>query len=107
MFVIQPGNRKIVGTVGMLQFEVIQHRLINEYGANCRFSPKNYYKACWITTDNNDQLQSFLKAKASYLAKDKDDNVVFLAETQFLLAMAEQDYPDLTFHKTSAFKLDQ
>ncbi len=107
MFIIQPGNRKIVGTVGMLQFEVIQHRLVNEYGANCRFSPKNYYKACWITTDNNDQLQSFIKAKASYLAKDKDDNVVFLAETQFLLAMAEQDYPDLTFHKTSAFKLDQ
>jgi peptide chain release factor 3 len=107
MFIMQPGNRKIVGTVGMLQFEVIQHRLINEYGANCRFSPKNYYKACWITTENKEQLSAFIKAKASYLAKDKDDNVVFLAETQFLLAMAEQDYPDLTFHKTSAFKLDQ
>lgn len=106
MFIMQPGNRKIVGTVGMLQFEVIQHRLINEYGANCRFVPKNYYKACWITTDNEEQLESFKRAKGNYLAKDKDDNLVFLAETQFLLTMAEQDYPELTFHKTSEFKLD-
>jgi len=106
MFIMQPGNRKIVGTVGQLQFEVIQHRLINEYGANCRFAPKNYFKACWVTTDNKTQLESFIKAKGNYLAKDKDDNLVFLAETQFLLNMAEQDYPDLTFHKTSDFKLE-
>jgi peptide chain release factor 3 len=105
MFIMQPGNRKIVGTVGMLQFEVIQHRLINEYGANCRFSPKNFYKACWITTDNDEQLNSFMRAKGNFLAKDKDGNLVFLAETQFLLTMAEQDYPDITFHKTSEFKL--
>jgi peptide chain release factor 3 len=105
LFIMQPGNRKIVGTVGMLQFEVIQHRLINEYGANCRFSPKNFYKACWITTDNEEQLNAFIRAKGNYLAKDKDGNLVFLAETQFLLTMAEQDYPDITFHKTSEFKL--
>jgi peptide chain release factor 3 len=106
MFVMQPGNRKIVGTVGMLQFEVIQHRLINEYGANCRFVPKNFYKACWITSDNQEQLTSFMRAKGNYIAIDKDDNLVFLAETQFLLTMAEQDYPELIFHKTSDFKLD-
>ncbi len=105
MFIMQPGNRKIVGTVGMLQFEVIQHRLIHEYGANCRFVPKNFYKACWITTSNEEQFNSFVRAKGNYLAKDKDGNPVFLAETQFLLSMAEQDYPDLTFHKTSEFKL--
>jgi peptide chain release factor 3 len=106
MFIMQPGNRKIVGTVGQLQFEVIQHRLINEYGANCRFAPKNYYKACWVTTDKSEQLDSFIRAKSNYLAKDKDGNLVFLAETPFLLNMAEQDYPDLTFHRTSEFKLD-
>jgi peptide chain release factor 3 len=106
MFTVQPGNRKIVGTVGQLQFEVIQYRLIHEYGASCRFAPKNYVKACWITTDNKEQLESFTKAKGSHLAKDKDGNLVFLAETPFLLTMAEQDYPDLVFHKTSEFKLE-
>src|SRR5690606_33948949 len=92
MFVMQPGNRKIVGTVGQLQFDVIQYRLINEYGANCRFTPKSYTKAVWITSDNDEQLESFKRAKTNHLAIDKDGNLVFLAETQFLLQMAEQDY---------------
>jgi peptide chain release factor 3 len=107
LFIQQPGNRKIVGTVGQLQFEVIQHRLINEYGANCRFVPRNFSKATWVTSDNMEQLETFKRAKLSSLAYDKDENLVFLAETPFLLTMAEQDYPDLTFHQTSAFKLEK
>jgi peptide chain release factor 3 len=106
LFVQQPGNRKIVGTVGQLQFEVINYRLIHEYGANCRFVPRNYFKACWITSNDKIQLESFRRAKANYLAVDKDDNLVFLAETTFLLSMAEQDYPDITFHKSSEFMLE-
>ncbi len=107
LFIQQPGNRKIVGTVGQLQFEVINYRLINEYGAKCRFVPRNYFKACWITTENEEQLETFKKAKHNLLATDKDDNLVFLAETTFLLQMAERDYPDITFHKTSEFMLDK
>ncbi|MFM7758466.1 MAG: peptide chain release factor 3 [Crocinitomicaceae bacterium] len=106
LFIQQPGNRKIVGTVGQLQFEVINYRLIHEYGANCRFVPRNYFKACWITSDNDEQLISFKRAKSNYIAEDKDGHLVFLAETTFLLNMAEQDYPDLVFHKTSEFMLD-
>ena len=106
LFIQQPGNRKIVGTVGQLQFEVINYRLIHEYGANCRFVPRNYFKACWITSNDKIQLESFRRAKANYLAVDKDDNLVFLAETTFLLSMAEQDYPEITFHKSSEFMLE-
>ncbi|MBM3455447.1 MAG: peptide chain release factor 3, partial [Bacteroidetes bacterium] len=95
----------IVGTVGQLQFEVINYRLIHEYGANCRFVPRNYFKACWITSDNEEQLNSFKRAKSNYIAEDKDGHLVFLSETSFLLQMAEQDYPNLTFHKTSEFML--
>jgi peptide chain release factor 3 len=106
LFIQQPGNRKIIGTVGQLQFEVINYRLEHEYGAKCRFAPKNYFKACWLTTDNKEQLEAFKRSKARYIALDKDDNLVFLAETPFLLSMAEQDYPDIKFHKTSEFKLE-
>lgn len=106
LFTQQPGNRKIIGTVGELQFDVIKYRLEHEYGAKCSFIPKRYYKACWITTDNEDQLEQFKRAKANYMALDKDDKDVFLAETQFLLQMAQQDYPDLNFHFTSEFKLN-
>ncbi len=105
LFTMQPGNRKIVGTVGALQFDVIQYRLEHEYGAKCEFVPKNFHMACWITTDNEEQLDRFSKVKATSIATDKDGNLVFLAESPFLLQMAEQDYPDLTFHRTSEFKL--
>lgn len=106
MFIQQPGNRKIIGTVGQLQFEVINYRLEHEYGAKCRFVPRNYTKACWLTSDNDEQMESFKRAKANSIAHDKDGNLVFLAETPFLLQMAEQDYPDITFHRTSEFKLE-
>lgn len=106
LFIQQPGNRKIVGTVGQLQFEVIAYRLDHEYGAKCRFVPKSYYKACWLTSDNEEQLAAFIRAKSNYMAKDKDDNHVFMAETSFLLQMAQKDYPEINFHFTSAFKLE-
>lgn len=107
LFIQQPGSRKIVGTVGQLQFEVINYRLEHEYGAKCRFVPRPFHKACWITTENEEQLAAFKRAKASYIAYDKEDNLVFLAETAFILQMAEQDYPELKFHKTSEFMLEQ
>ena len=105
LFIQQPGNRKIVGTVGQLQFDVILHRLINEYGAKCSFTPRNYHTACWITCEDDVKLKEFMRSKAGNIAEDKDGNMVFLAETPFLLQMAERDYPDITFHKTSEFKV--
>jgi peptide chain release factor 3 len=105
LFIQEPGSRKIVGTVGQLQFDVILYRLTNEYGAKCSFTPLNYHKACWVTSENKEQLESFKKSKTGNLASDKQGNLVFLAETPFLLEMAERDYPDLTFHKTSEFKV--
>lgn len=105
LFIQEPGSRKIVGTVGQLQFDVILYRLTHEYGAKCSFTPIGYHKACWITSDNQQQMDEFLRAKTGNIAKDKDGNLVFLAETVFLLQMAERDYPDITFHTTSEFKV--
>ncbi len=105
MFIQEPGSRKIIGTVGQLQFEVILYRLLHEYGAKCSFTPMNYHKACWITSDKPAEIEKFMRAKVGSIAKDKDENYVFLAETSFLLEMAERDYPEITFHKTSEFKV--
>ncbi|MDB4533334.1 peptide chain release factor 3 [Vicingaceae bacterium] len=106
LFIQQPGNRKIVGTVGELQFEVIQYRLEHEYGASAAFEAKNLHKACWMTTDNEAKMEDFIRRKAQNIAKDKDGNYVFLAQTRFLLQSAEADYPEITFHTTSEFKTE-
>ena len=47
LFTKEDNGRKIIGTVGALQFEVIQYRLKNEYGASCNYEPVNLHKACW------------------------------------------------------------
>tara|TARA_B100000768_G_scaffold8406_1_gene8791 strand:- start:2007 stop:3056 length:1050 start_codon:yes stop_codon:yes gene_type:complete len=107
LFIMQPGNRKIIGTVGELQFEVIQYRLKQEYGASCSFVSRNFFKACWMTSSKNDTIKDFIKRKSTNVAYDKDENPVFLAPSPFLLAQAEGDYPEITFHKTSEFKLDE
>ena len=107
LFVMQPGNRKIIGTVGELQFEVIQYRLKQEYGATCSFVSRNFFKACWMTSSDDDKLEDFIKRKSANIAYDKDNNSIFLAPSPFLLAQAESDYPEIIFHKTSEFKLDE
>lgn len=105
LFTMQPGNRKIIGTVGELQFEVIQHRLQNEYGAKCRFEARPFSKACWLTSKNEQALDEFIRLKSSFIAYDKDENPVFMAETDWILRMNIDNNPEITFHTTSDFKL--
>lgn len=105
LFTLQPGNRKVIGTVGELQFEVIQYRLLNEYGASCRFEARPYSKACWITSEDPAKLAEFIRLKSNYIAYDKDENPVFLAETDWILRMNKENNPDIEFHTTSEFKL--
>ena len=105
LFIQQPGNRKILGTVGELQFEVIQYRLKHEYGASCSFRGLPYHKATWLTSDNKDSINTFTRIKSRNCVQDKDENWVFLADSPFLLQMAQSDYPDIEFHTTSEFKV--
>ena len=59
------GNKKIIGCVGELQFEVIQYRLLQEYGASCEFKSLPYYKACWITSEDAAKLEAFTRFKTN------------------------------------------
>jgi peptide chain release factor 3 len=103
LFTSQFNGRKIIGTVGALQFEVIEHRLNHEYNAQCRYEPINLYKACWIKSENSAQLADFKKRKNQYMAKDKQGRDVFLADSSYMLQMAQQNFEDIEFHFTSEF----
>ena len=103
LFVNQFNGRKLIGTVGQLQFEVIQYRLLNEYGAQCRWEPINLYKACWIESDDAEALAAFKKRKHQFMAVDRDGRDVFLADSGYVLQMAQSDFPKIRFHFTSEF----
>ncbi|MCR5569884.1 MAG: peptide chain release factor 3 [Paludibacteraceae bacterium] len=103
LFTNQFNGRRIVGTVGQLQFEVIQYRLEHEYNAQCRWEPISLYKACWIESDDKAQLEDFKKRKFQYMATDKDGRDVFLADSGYILQMAQSDFPHIKFHFSSEF----
>jgi peptide chain release factor 3 len=107
LFTQQPGNIKIIGTVGDLQFEVIQFRLLAEYGAACEFRPLSYEKACWFTSENKEALAKFNTIKRHNIAQDKEGRPVFLADSLWALKMTQDNYPDIQFHFTSEFTTEQ
>ena len=106
LFTLELNGRKVIGTVGALQYEVIQYRLEHEYGAKCTYENLNVYKACWIEEEDekNDEFKEFMRVKQRYLAKDKHGQLVFLADSAFSLQMTQQKYPSITFHFISEFK---
>ncbi len=104
LFILNLNGRKVIGTVGALQFEVIQYRLLHEYGAQCSYENLNVFKACWIEAEEkNEDFKEFKRIKQKFLAHDKSGKLVFLADSAFSLQMAQEQYPDLKFHFTSEF----
>lgn len=106
LFTLDLNNRKVIGTVGALQFEVIQYRLEHEYGASCSYENVNVHKACWVAPEdkNNDQFKEFKRVKQRYLAKDKKGRMVFLADSAFTVQMTQEKYPTVKLHFVSEYK---
>jgi peptide chain release factor 3 len=95
------GNKKIIGCVGELQFEVIQYRLLHEYGASVVFNTLPFYKACWLTSNDSKKLEDFLRFKQANSGEDKDGNPVYLAQSEWFLNTERNNNPDIEFHFTS------
>jgi peptide chain release factor 3 len=101
LFTRESDGRRIIGVVGNLQFDVIQYRMEHEYGARVTYEPANLYKACWVTCTNEAAFKSFRERRSRDLALDKFANLVFLAESAWMLKMAQENHPDVQFHFTS------
>ena len=102
LFIQKKNGRKIIGTVGQLQYEVIEYRLKHEYGATSKYESLNIHKACWLSGDE-DELEEFKRKKYHAIATDKHGQDVFLAESSHELRMAQSNFPNIEFH----FKSEQ
>jgi len=105
LFILNLNGRKVIGTVGALQFEVIQYRLEHEYGAKCSYENLNMHKVCWVEPEDekNNEYKEFLRIKQRFLAKDKEGQLVFLADSSFTIQMTQNKYPSVKLHFTSEF----
>lgn len=104
LFTQQPGNRKIIGTVGELQFDVIKFRLEHEYGARCEFRTLNFSKAFWITADTPAQLDQFISHRSIAIAYDKENRPVYFSENEWMMKLIKQSSAGVHFHTTSEFE---
>lgn len=105
LFTLELNNRKVIGTVGALQYEVIQYRLEHEYGAKCTYENFPVHKACWVKPDDakNDEFKEFRRIKQKFLAHDKYGQLVFLADSDFTIQMTQSKYPSVKLYFTSEF----
>lgn len=105
LFTLEMNGRKIIGTVGALQYEVIQYRLEHEYGAKCTYEPIGIHKACWVEADEkSEEFREFSKLKQRFLARDKYNQLVFLADSSFTISMTQEKFPNIRLHFISEFK---
>lgn len=99
--VFRPINnaQQILGALGILQFDVVAHRLKHEYGVDCIFENININTARWVLGDEKDI--AVLKAKVGHhLAIDSNGDLTYLAPTRVNLDLTIERYPNLEFVAT-------
>ena len=96
---------RLSGTVGALQYEVIQYRLEHEYSAKATYEPFSVHKACWVEVEDekSEEFLEFKRVKQRYLARDKFNQLVFLADSPFTIQMTQEKFPSVKLHFVSEF----
>lgn len=95
-------EQQIVGVVGILQFEVLEHRLKSEYKVDIRLERLPFSNARWISGDKKD-IEAFTRTQRN-LVKDRDDRLVALFENDFQMRTAQDKYPNIKFYENSFIK---
>ncbi|MFT4925270.1 MAG: peptide chain release factor 3 [Phenylobacterium sp.] len=93
-------NDLIVGAVGMLQFDVVVHRLKSEYNCDALYEPISVSTARWVYCDDDKKMDLFKRKCSINLALDGGDNLTYIAPTMVNLNLNMERYPDVAFHKT-------
>ena len=93
-------NDLILGAVGPLQFDVVAHRLRDEYKVECQFEAVNVATARWVDCDDDKMLGEFERKAHDNLALDHGEQLVYIAPTRVNLNLTEERWPDIAFRKT-------
>lgn len=93
-------NYLIVGAVGTLQFDVVAHRLLNEYKVNCVYEAVSVVTARWIYCDDAKMLEQFKKKCEVNLALDAGNQLAYIAPSRVNLSLTQERWPDIRFSAT-------
>ncbi|MCK5725898.1 MAG: peptide chain release factor 3 [Thiotrichaceae bacterium] len=93
-------NDLILGAVGILQFDVVEHRLKHEYNVDCQFEHVNVQTARWLHCKDEIMLEKFTTKSATNLARDHSGELTYIAPTRVNLQIAQEKWPDIEFLAT-------
>lgn len=93
-------NELVVGAVGVLQFDVVAHRLQDEYRAECIWESTSTFTARWIRCDDDKKLAEFRRKNEENLAIDGGGYLTYLATSRVNLQLVQDRWPDVIFSKT-------
>jgi peptide chain release factor 3 len=86
----------ILGAVGPLQFEIVRHRLMTEYGVAAELAGLPYQHARWIEGKHMN-LDDFENSGRSTCVFDTDNRPVVLFANDWTLRKAQETHPNLRF----------
>ncbi len=93
------GSDYILGAVGVLQFDVTMARLKDEYGVDATYEGIDYATARWVECDDRAKLEEFEKRNQGNLALDAEENLTYLASSEWRLNHIAEQWPDIRFLK--------
>lgn len=84
------GNELLLGTVGVLQFEVVEHRMREEYSVELIKTPVAYYCARWLPNNRTDIIAKLESSYSTHVTKDLEENPIVLFDSMYALNQAEE-----------------
>ncbi len=93
----------IVGVVGVLQFEVLEYRLKNEYGVDVLVENLPYRYVRWIKSDTFDR-KTFSMTMDTMLVNDADDHPVLIFQNEWSIRQVEERNKNITLEEISLRK---
>lgn len=100
VFMPQISNDLIVGAVGVLQFDVVEYRLKEEYKVDCVYEPINVNTVRWIHCDDEKMLNDFKRKAHDQLSLDGGGHLTYLAPSRVNLQLIQERWPDIEFRST-------
>jgi peptide chain release factor 3 len=100
VFYPEIGSNWIVGVVGQLQLDVLISRLDAEYKVAAGLEMAPFETARWISSDDPADLKGFAELNRGAMAKDRDNNPVFLAKSAWEVGYVADRYPKVRFAAT-------
>ena len=98
LFKTNVGENKIIGVIGVLQFDVLKHRIETEYNIPIKFEEIQYKTARWLIGENN-KIEEFVKANSNQIAIDHENDYVYLIRIDWDLQKSKRDFPEIKFNK--------